>query len=497
MSAPALRVALDLGAGSGRALVGRTGEDGVRLEEVHRFHYAPRLHDGHLRWDFARLLEGVDEGLRRARRAAAEHGMHLQSVGVDSWGVDYGLVDASGRLLEDPIAYRDGRTDGVMEQVFARVPRAEIFERTGIQLLPFNTLFQLYAHVRSGLPRGAARLLMIPDLCHHHLCGSVVSEATNASTTQLLDARGGGWAGVLFDRLDLPRGLMPEIVAAGTTLGGLRPERQAALGLGPLAVVAPATHDTGSAVAGTPLEPGWGFLSSGTWSLLGVEREGPLLGEAVARANFTNEAGAFGTVRFLKNVMGLWLLEASRREWEAAAGGGPLLASLLERVASVPGFVGFVFPDDPRFLHPSSMITELRDALRETGQSPPVDPVLLAKVVLDSLALRYASVVETLEALTGRPVPGVHVVGGGARNDYLNQATADATGRPVIAGPVEATAAGNLLVQAVAAGDVPSLAEGRRRLAASARLLRYEPQRTGEWQEAARIYRDLEARGSA
>ncbi|HEY7515739.1 MAG TPA: rhamnulokinase family protein [Vicinamibacteria bacterium] len=495
MAAP-LRVAVDLGAGSGRALVGRVGEDGVHYEEVHRFQYAARPHEGHLRWDYARLLGGLDEGLRKAKMAAAEHGGRLESVGVDSWAVDYGILDSEGRLLEEPIAYRDERTNGVMERVFARVPREEVFARTGIQFLQLNTLYQLFAHARSGLPRGAARLLLIPDLCHQHLCGSLVSEATNASTTQLVDARTGGWDDALFSRLDLPRGLMPEIVPAGTTLGRLREERQKALGLGPLPVIAPATHDTASAVAGTPLEPGWAFLSSGTWSLLGVEREDALLGEAVARANFTNEKGAFGTVRFLKNVMGLWLLESSRREWEAAAGGGPVLASLLERVASVSGFVGFVFPDDRRFFNPPSMITELRDALRESGQHPLQDPVLLSKVVLDSLALRYASVVEKLEALTGRPVPGVHVVGGGARNDYLNQATADATGRPVVAGPVEATAAGNLLVQAVAAGDVPSLGEGRGRLARSARLRRYEPSRSDAWKEAARIYRDLEARGA-
>jgi rhamnulokinase len=495
--APPLRAAVDLGAGSGRTLVGRVGEDGVHLEEVHRFRYDPRPSGGYLRWDFEHLLGGLEEGLRKARSVAADHGAKLESVGVDSWAVDYGFLDAEGRLLEEPIAYRDERTNGVMEQVFARVPREEIFARTGIQTLKLNTLFQLYAHVQAGLPAGAFRLLLVPDLCHHHLCGSLVSEETNASTTQLADARTGAWDESLFERLALPRRLMPEVVPAGTALGVLRPERQRDLGLGPLPVIAPATHDTGSAVAGTPLEPGWAFLSSGTWSLLGVERQEPLLGEAVFRANFTNEKGAFGTVRFLKNVMGLWLLESSRREWEAAAGGGPVLASLLERVAAVGGFVGFVFPDDPRFFHPPSMITALRDALRESGQHALHDPVLLAKVVLDSLALRYASVVETLEALTGRPVPGIHVVGGGARNDYLNQATADATGRPVLAGPAEATAAGNLMVQAVSAGDVPSLADGRRGLARSARLRRYEPARSDAWKEARRVYRDLEARGSA
>ncbi len=497
MTRHSIRVAVDLGAGSGRAFLGRVGEDGVHLEEVHRFHYGPRPHEGHLRWDFGSLLGGLEEGIRRAGKAAAKHGAELASVGVDSWGVDYGLLDGDRRLVEEPIAYRDERTRGVMDQVFARLPREEIFARTGIQFLSFNTLFQLFAHTSAGLPRNASHLLMIPDLCHHHLCGSTKGELTNASTTQLVDARTGRWDEELFARLDLPRGLMPDLVPAGTTLGQLRPERQSALGVGALTVFAPATHDTGSAVAGTPFSPGWAFLSSGTWSLLGVERESPLLGERVARANFTNEKGAFGTVRFLKNVMGLWLLESSRREWEAAAGGGPVLASLLERVATVGEFVGLVYPDDPRFFNPTSMISELRASLRETGQSPPHDPVLLAKVVLDSLALRYASVLERLEELTGRPVPGVHVVGGGARNDYLNQATADATGRPVLAGPVEATAAGNLLVQAVAGGEVPSLAEGRRLLAASARLRRYEPQRSEAWVEAARVYRDVEARCGA
>lgn len=479
------RVAIDLGAGSGRALLGRVEANGVRLEEVHRFHYEPRRYRGHLRWHLARLLEGLDEGIRIAATAAAGREGRVDSVGVDSWAVDYALLDDEGRAIEEPIAYRDERTDGIMEGVFARVPREEIFSRTGIQFLKFNTLYQLVAHVRDGMPADAAHLLMIPDLCHHHLCRSLVGERTNASTTQLLDPHTAAWDGTLFERLGLPRALMPDLVPAGTSLGRTTQG---------LEVIAPATHDTASAVAGTPLEPGWAFLSSGTWSLLGVEREVPLLGEAVARANFTNEGGAFGTTRFLKNVMGLWLLESCRREWEAA-GHQTYLASLLEQVATVPSFVGFVVPDHPRFFHPASMTAELRASLEQTGQAPADDPVVLAKVVLDSLALRYASVLGTLEELTGRPVPGVHVVGGGSLNDYLNQATADAIGRPVVAGPVEATAAGNLLVQAVAGGELPSLAEGRRRLAASTPLRRFEPGRP--WAEAAKRYKDIEARSLA
>ncbi len=255
-----MRVAFDLGAGSGRALIGGFGAGRARLREVHRFDYAPRLREGHLRWDFARLEAGLTTGLQRARAAAEAEGGRLESVGVDSWGVDYGLLDAGGRLIEEPVCYRDARTDGEMERVLARVPRPEIFGRTGIQFLQLDTLYQLAAHMREGLPTGAARLLMIPDLCHHLLCGSSVGERTNASPTQLLDARTGQWDDVLFSRLSLPRELMPQLVAAGTLLGELRPD----LGLGPVAVIAPATHDTASAVAGTPLEPGWAYISSGT-----------------------------------------------------------------------------------------------------------------------------------------------------------------------------------------------------------------------------------------
>lgn len=484
-------LAIDLGAGSGRAVLGGLGAAGLTLRETHRFHYAPRRADGHLRWDFGRLLEGVREGIRRARSAATEDGGRLDSVGVDSWAVDYGLLDAGGDLLEEPICYRDGRTEGVMEEVCARLGREDIFGRTGIQFLPFNTMYQLVAHAREGWPARAARLLMIPDLCHHELCGAVVGERTNASTTQLLRSDDGRWDETLFARLDLPLALMPRVVPAGTELGILSARRQSELGVGALRVVAPATHDTGSAVAGTPLEPGWAYISSGTWSLVGVERDAPLVGDAVARANFTNESGAFGTVRFLKNVMGLWILESCNREWEAA-GRGQDLAELPSRVAAVPGLAGLVFPDHPRFFNPSSMTAELKASLVETGQTAPEDPVLLAKVVLDSLALRYASVLETIEDLTGREVPGIHIVGGGSLNVYLDQATADASGRPVLAGPVEATAAGNVLVQAIARGELASLAEGRRLLARGVPPRRFEPRRRPDWAEAVQRYREIE-----
>ena len=485
-----LHVAIDLGAGSGRALVGGAGADGLRLTEVHRFHYAPRPIDGHLRWDAAALTSGIQEGLARARDAAARLGAPLASVGVDSWGVDYALVDADGALVEEPICYRDSRTDRAMDEVFALMPRAEIFARTGIQFHQFNTLYQLWAHVRDGLPPRAAHLLLMPDYCHHVLCGSLVSERTNASTTQLLSATTGAWDDGLFSRLGLPRRLMPTIVRAGAVLGTMRPELAGDLGLGAINVVAPGTHDTASAVAGTPLGRDWAYISSGTWSLVGVELDGPILTTDAARANLTNEAGVFGQVRLLTNVMGLWLLESCRREWEAE--GRPQdLATLLAAAAQHPTSAGVIYPDDRRFFAPERMVRAIQSMLAETGQADTDDPVRIAKIILDSLALRYADVVATIERVTGHAIPGIHVVGGGSQNGYLNQATADASGREVLAGPVEATAIGNLLVQGIAAGTITSLADGRRMVAAAFPTVRFVPRDTERWEAPARLYRAL------
>jgi rhamnulokinase len=411
-------------------------------------------------------------------------------VGVDSWGVDYALVDADGALVEDPVCYRDDRTQHAQSEVFAIVPRDEVFARTGIQPQPFNTLYQLWSHAREGLPPHAARLLLVPDYCHHVLCGSLVSERTNASTTQLLGAASGAWDDALFARLGLPRHLMPDVVDAGTRLGTLRPSLASTLCLGAIDVVAPGTHDTASAVAGTPLGRYWAYISSGTWSLVGIESDAPLLTAAALEARLTNEAGV-GGVRLLTNVMGLWLLESCRREWEAE-GRPQELAALLDAVAHAPGPPRVIFPDDPRLFAPANMVGTIRTMLRESGQADTDDPVSIARVVLDSLALRYASVVATIERLAGHHIPGIHIVGGGSMNRYLNQATADASGREVLAGPVEATAIGNLLVQGLAAGRIESLAEGRRMVAASYPPERFVPRDGGRWEAPARLFRDIE-----
>jgi len=474
--------AVDLGAGSGRVIVGRVlgvgGEQRIELEEVHRFGHDVRLHDGHLRWDFARILQGVERGLAAAARTAGDT---LRSVGVDGWGVDHGFLDAGGRLLADPIAYRDARTEGVLARLLERVPRAELHARTGIQCMPINTSVQLLAQVEAGeWPREAATLLLVPDLVHHHLCGSRVSEVTNASTTQLLEARTRTWDRELCRRLGIPDAVLPPLVAAGTRLGTLHPALARRLGLAELPVVAPGTHDTASAVAGTPLEPGEAYLSSGTWSLVGLETPAPVLGARAAEDNVTNEAGVAGTNRLLKNVMGLWILEECRRSWSAR--GRPLAHADLERalVGRAPppaDLVARLDPDDERFLHPSDMPAELAAALRARGAEPPTDEVDLAALVLHALARRYAQVLARLAALTGSEPRALRVVGGGSRNAALNQATADATRLVVHAGPVEATALGNLVVQALQDGAIPSLGAARAAIARSTRGRRFAPER--------------------
>jgi rhamnulokinase len=450
--------AVDLGASSGRVLLARFDGTQLSLEEMHRFPNVPVMLRGHRFWNILSLWDDMLAGLRKARQAAEV----LDSIGVDTWGVDYGLVDARGFLLSVPFQYRDSRTDGVMEQVFARVPRDVLYQRTGIQFLPINTLFQLYAReqLQAGELAHAHRLLLIPDLLHSWLCGSETSERTNASTTQCWDPIARAWVTDLLDRLAIPTTMLPPVVEAGTMVGEVLPQWQGDLGTAQ--VVAPATHDTGSAIVATPvsLPGGWGYISSGAWSLVGVELAQPVLTAETLAANFTNEGGVFGTTRFLKNVMGLWLLQECERRW-AYEGRVTDYDTLLADVDAVQPFAALIDPDDTRFLAPEDMPATINAYLVERGQAPLAAPAAFARCIMESLVLRYGQVFEQIGRLTGNTIQAVHVLGGGARNSRLNQWLADALGVAVIAGPYEATALGNALMQLVGLGELHGLEQVR------------------------------------
>jgi rhamnulokinase len=450
--------AVDLGAESGRVMLGRFDGQSLDLEEVYRFPNGSIMLRGHRFWNILALWDETLAGLRKARRLVGT----LDSIGVDTWGVDYGLVDARGFLLGQPFQYRDHRTDGMMEQVFARVPRDKLYARTGIQFLPFNTLFQLYAHERmqSGELAHAHRLLMIPDLLHCWLCGALTSERTNASTTQCWDPLAAAWTTDVLDQLAIPTGMLPAVIEAGAVLGRVLHELRDDLGTAQ--VIAPATHDTGSAIAATPAtrSDGWGYISSGTWSLVGVELQHPVMTPEALAANCTNELGVFGTIRFLKNVMGLWLLQECQRVWERD-GLGRDYDGLLNDVDGVPPFDALIDPDDLRFLAPLDMPATINAYLLECGQKSLQTPAAFARCIMESLVLRYCEVFRQIGRLTGTIMSEIHVLGGGARNMRLNQWLADALGVPVIAGPYEATALGNALMQLVGLGELHDLQEVR------------------------------------
>lgn len=481
--------AVDLGAESGRVILGRFDGRQLRLEEVHRFANRPVIIRKHRFWNIAGLWDETLAGLRKARRLAGS----LDSIGVDTWGVDYGLVDQHGFLLGLPFQYRDRRTQGVMEEVCSRLPREVIYARTGIQFLPFNTLFQLVVHeqMQPGVLAQAHRLLMIPDLFHHWLSGSLVGESTNVSTTQCWDPVAGAWAKDLLARLDLPTTMFPSVVEAGTPLGSVLAEWQE--DLGSARVIAPATHDTGSAIVAAPFsEPdGWGYISSGTWSLVGIELPRPFISPEALAANYTNEGGAFGTTRFLKNVMGLWLLQECQRQW-ALNGQGIDYETLLADVAGSPAFAALIDPDDPGFLAPGNMPATVNTFLQVHRQAPLQTTAAFARCILESLVLRYCEVFRQMSILTGREIKGVHILGGGARNTSLNQWLADALGVPVVAGPYEATASGNVLMQLVGLGELQTLADVRS-LARRTPTHLFEPQvaQQNAWDEAGERFRKL------
>ncbi|HLZ59339.1 MAG TPA: rhamnulokinase family protein, partial [Ktedonosporobacter sp.] len=428
-------------------------------------------------------------GLRKARQMAGT----LDSIGVDTWGVDYGLVDQRGLLPGNPYQYRDHRTDGVMEQVFARVSRDTLYHRTGIQFLPFNTLFQLYAHqqMQPGELARAHRLLLIPDVLHCWLSGAQVCERTNATTTQCWDPVAGAWATDLLEQLAIPTHLFPPVVEPGTSLGTVILELQGDLGAA--RIIAPATHDTGSAIVAIPAQQqeNWGYISSGTWSLVGVELQQPVMTPEALAANCTNEGGVFGTTRFLKNVMGLWLLQECQRSF-ARSGQVIEYDKLLASVETVPAFAALIDPDDPRFLAPKDMPAAINAYLSEHDQAPLTTPASFARCIMESLVLRYCEVFQQIHRLTGRAISIVHVLGGGARNAMLNQWLADALGVEVIAGPFEATAQGNALMQLVGLGELRTLEEVRA-IARRAPTHMFSPQseRYEAWNEAGQRFRVL------
>jgi rhamnulokinase len=469
--------AVDLGAQSGRVAVGRFDGSRLAVAEVHRFANVPVRVRGTLHWDVLRLYADVLDGLRAAAREAA-----VESVGVDSWAVDFALLNQAGRLVQNPVHYRDRRRRAAAEGVLSRVGPRELYERTGIQLMPMNTIFELAAMAVEADPALAAadRLLLVPDLFHYWLCGSRTTELTNATTTQCFDIHAGRWAVDLLERLDVPTRLLPEIVAPGTRLGPVADEDSGVAGA---AVVAGATHDTASAVVGTPLTERSAFLSVGTWSLVGVESPKPFVGEAAYRANVTNEGGVAGTFRVLCNVTGLWLLDECRRAWYAA-GRERTLDELLGLARSAPVLQSLVDPNDALFVPPGDMPTRIVDYCARSGQPTPEDEGAIVRCILESLALKHAEVVETLAEVTSRTVDDLYIVGGGANNELLCAWTAAAAERPVHAGPAEATLVGNLLVQAIALGALSSLAEARAVVRDSFAPAIYEPAGTAEWREA-------------
>jgi rhamnulokinase len=479
--------AVDLGAQSGRVAIGSFDGERLSVDEVRRFPNVPVEREGVLRWDVERLRDHVWEGLRQAAAVT-----RVDSVAVDSWAVDFGLLDAGGRLLQDPVHYRDGRRAAAFEKVLELVGRRELYERTAVQLLPINTLFELAATAMERDPAlgRARRLLMIPDLFHHWLCGSESGERTNASTTQCFDPHSGDWARDLLERVGVPTAILPAVVAPGTRLGDVR---KADTGLAGAAVIATATHDTASAVAAVPLAGNCGaYLSVGTWSLVGIESDAPLVDDAAYRANLTNEGGVAGTYRVLRNITGLWLLHECRRVW-AEAGRRYEFDELVALARSAPPHRSLIDPNAPLFSEPGDMPARIAAYCAETGQESPSDDAAMVRCVLESLALKHAETVETLARVSGRELDRLHVVGGGANNELLCAWTADAAQRPVVAGPAEATLVGNLLVQAIALGDLSSLAEGRELVRRSFTPVIYEPTGDAAWDEARARFATLAA----
>ncbi len=473
-------LAIDLGATSGRVMAGVVHAGKIALEELNRFPTKGIEEAGSFYWDVQDIFSHIVEGLTIAQ---TRFGDRIAGMGVDTWGVDYGLLDASGKLIGNPYMYRDPRTDGVEARIHKTTSRKTIYEETGIQFIFFNTINQWVAEKESSKSRfgAAVDLLFMPDLFNYWLCGEKVQERSMASTSQLLNPRTGVWSDVLLEALDLPRHLFTGITEPGTRIGTLLPALQAKTGLGAIPVFAVAGHDTGSAVAGTPLnESAPAFLSSGTWSLMGVESAHPIINEETLAASYSNEAGVEGTTRFLKNICGMWLVEQLKDEW-SAAGQEYAYATLVELAQESQPFRSIIDPDADIFARPGPMAERIRSFCRKHKQFEPLTHGQLLRTVFDSLACKYRIIFEQLSVLSGRPLNELRVVGGGSQNDFLNQCTANALDCPVHAGPVEATSLGNILMQLRGAGEIDSLSEGREWIKNSFVTKSFVPRDSDDW----------------
>jgi rhamnulokinase len=475
-------IAVDLGAESGRVMLGRIAEGQLSLEQIHRFRNGPVEENASLRWDFDRLMTEIKTGIGRAVKEA---GGQAAGIGVDTWGVDFGLLGADGRLLEKPYHYRDSRTNAMMDKAFQRMLKRQIYQNSGIQFMQLNSLYQVLAMRLANSPvlDKADRLIFMADLFSYFLCGRAFGEYTLASTSQMMDMSTGQWSGPIFDALSLPMKIMPEIVPPGTIVGSLTDTVAKEIGCGTIPVIAIGSHDTASAVLGAPGSGDtWAYLSSGTWSLMGVELPHAIIDDKTFRYEFTNEGGVENTIRLLKNIMGLWLVQECKRQWQRE-GQDLSYGELTKMAAAAQPFFGYVNCDNSDFLAPGDMPARINNCLSSTGQKPTADKGQMVRLVLESLALKYRSTLNAIEDVTGRKIEVLHMVGGGIQNELLCQLTANAIGRKVITGPIEATASGNILMQAKAAGQIKSIDEARRIIRNSFELKEHQPQDTSLWEK--------------
>ncbi len=474
-------LAFDFGASSGRAILATYESGKITLEEIHRFSNDPVKVNGTWYWDVLRLFFEIKEGIRKAA-----HSGGFDSLGIDTWGVDYAFLDKNGKMLENPVHYRDSRTDTILEEAFALIPRKELYEKTGIQIMNFNTVFQLLA-VRLNNPdqlEKADKLLFMPDLLTYFLTGEKNAEYTIASTAQLLNAKTRTWDEEVLDKIGISKDLLPGLVEPGTIVGSILPEIAEETNSGTVPVIAVAAHDTGSAVLAVPsVDEHFIYISCGTWSLLGTELKEPITNELSASLNLTNEGGYGRTIRYLKNIMGLWLIQESRRQWQRE-GQQVTFALLEEEALRCEAFKCFVDPDDARFGKPGDLPSHIQSYCRETGQYVPQTRGEIVRCIYESLALKYRYALSQVEKATGIHYGVIHMVGGGTKDKFLCQLTADACSLPVAAGPIEATALGNAAVQLMALGEIKDIGEARRVIAASFELLRYKPSGNDGWDKA-------------